>query len=96
MHNQLSLNSKPTVFWKQNYNKENNVNKNIKLVPSLTRRRRLQLLNKLQKSLNVSKDNGFLDAVKFVFVDLHGSLKLVLQNRYKNRPVFSFISELEL
>ena len=77
MHNQLSLNSKPTVFWKKNYNKEKNVNKNIKLVPSLTKRRRLQLLNKLQISLNVSKDNGILDAVKFVFVDLHGSLKLV-------------------
>ena len=72
----------------------NNKDKNIKLAPSLTRRRS-QLLNKLQIALNDSKENGILDAVKFVFADVHDSLKLVLQNPYKNRSVFSFNSELE-
>ena len=68
-------------------NKWKNVNKNLELVRSLTRRH-LQLLNKLQIALNDSKEN-------FVFADVHGSLKLVLQNPYKNRSVFSFNSELE-
>ena len=81
-------------FKEKIYSKRKNVNKKIKLVPSLTRRRS-QLLNKLQITLNNSKENGILDAVKFVFADVHGSLKLVLQNPYKNRPVFSFNSELE-
>ena len=81
---------KPNVPVLMNKNKD----KNIKLAPSLTRRRS-QLLNKLQIALNDSKENGILDAVKFVFADVHGSLKLVLQNPYKNRSVFSFNSELE-
>ena len=51
----------------------------------------MQLLNKLQIALNDSKENSILYAVKFV----HDSLKLVLQNPYKNRSIFSFNSELE-
>ena len=70
------------------------MNKNIKLVPSLTRRRS-QLQNKLQTALNDSKENGILDAVTFVFADVHGSLKLVLQNSYENRSAFSVNSKLE-
>ena len=98
---QPSTNTQPVIvrfkshsFKEKIYSKWKNVNKNIKLVPSLTRRRS-QLLNKLQIALNDSKENGILDAVKFVFADVHGSLKLVLQNPYKNRSVFSFNSELE-
>ena len=91
---QPSTNTQPVIvkfkshsFKEKIYNKRKNVNKNIKLVPSLTRRRS-QLLNKLQTALNNSKENGILDVVKFVFADVHGSLKLVLQNPYKNRSVF--------
>ena len=81
-------------FKEKIYSKRKNVNKNIKLVSSLTRCYS-QLLNKLQIALNDSNENGILDAVKFVLTDVHGSLKLVLQNPYKNRCVFSFNSELE-
>ena len=56
----------------------------------------MQLLNKLQIAVNESKKNGILDAVKFVFVHVHSSLKLVLHNPYKNWFVFFFNSELEL
>ena len=45
--------------------------------------------------INDSKENGILDAVKFVFAGVHGSLNLVLQKPYKNRSVFPFNSELE-
>ena len=92
IHNLWLLNAKAS--FKEKIYKWKNVNKYIKLVQSLTRRR-LQLLNKLQIALNDSKENGILDAVKFVFADVHGSMKLVLQNPYKNRSVFSFNSELE-
>ena len=81
-------------FKEKIYSKRKNVNKNIKLVPSLTRRRS-QLQNKLQTASNDSKENGILDAVTFVFADVHGSLKLVLQNFYENRSAFSVISKLE-
>ena len=81
-------------FKEKIYNKRKNVNKNIKLVPSLTRRRS-QPLNKLQIALNDSKESGILDAVKFVFEDVHSSLKVVLQNPCENRSVFSYNSELE-
>ena len=98
---QPSTNTQPVIvkfkshsFKEKIYNKRKNVNKNIKLVPSLTRRRS-QLLNNLQIALNDSKENGILDAVKFVFADAHDSLKLVLQSPCKNRSVFSFIFKLE-
>ena len=98
---QPSTNTQPVIvrfrshsFKEKIYNKRKNVNKNIKLVPSLTRHH-LRLLNKMQIALNDSKENGILDAVKFVFADLHSSLKLVQQNPYKNRSVFSFNSELD-
>ena len=81
-------------FKEKIHNRRKNVNKNIKLVPSLTRHYS-QLLNNLQIALINSKMNGILNAVKFVFADVHGSLKLVLQNPYKNRSVFSVNSELE-
>ena len=64
-----------------------NKDKNINLAPSLTRRRS-QLLNKLQIALNNSKENGILDAAKFVFADVHGSLKLVLQTPTKTGLFF--------
>ena len=70
---QPSTNTQPVIvkfkshgFFKKIYNKRKNVNKNIKLVPSLTKRRS-QLLNKLQIVVNDSKENGILDAVKSVF-----------------------------
>ena len=88
MHNLWSLNSKAS-FKEKIYNKRKNVNKSIKLVLSLTRRGS-QLLNKLQIALNDIKENGILDAVKFVFADVYGSLQ-----PYKNRSVLSFNSELE-
>ena len=98
---QPSTNTQPVIvrfkshsFQEKIYNKRKNVNKDIKLVSSLTRRR-LELLNKLQIALNDSKENGILDVVKFIFADVHGSMKLVLQNPYKDRSVFSFNSELE-
>ena len=50
-------------FKEKIYSKRKNVNKNIKLVPSLTRRRS-QLLNKLQIALNDSKENGILEGAK--------------------------------
>ena len=59
---QPSTNTQPVIvkfkshsFKEKIYNKRKNVNKNIKLVPSLTRRRS-QLLNKLQIALNDSKE----------------------------------------
>ena len=70
MHNLWSLNSKAS-FKEKIYNKRKNVNKSIKLVLSLTRRGS-QLLNKLQIALNDIKENGILDAVKFVFADVYG------------------------
>ena len=98
---QPSTNTQPVIvrfkshsFQEKIYNKRKNVNKNIKLVSSLTRRRSEQL-NKLQIALNDSKVNGILDVVKFIFADVHGSMKLVLQNPYKDRSVFSFNSELD-
>ena len=87
-------------FKEKNYNKWKNVNKNIKLVLSLTRHRS-QLLNKLQVALNDSKENAILDPVKFVFADVHGSLKLVLQNPYQfvdkvtTRRAFPYEDEFE-
>ena len=93
---QPSINTQPVIvkfkyhsFKEKLYNKQKNVNKNIKLDPSLTKRL-LQRLNKLQIALNGNMENDILDAVKFVFADVLGSLKLVLQNPYKNRFVFSF------
>ena len=35
------------------------------------------------------------DIVKFAFADVHGTLKIVLTNSYKNRHVFAFDSVLE-
>ena len=60
-------------FKEKIYNKWKNVNKNLELVRSLTRRL-LQLLNKSQIALNDSKESGILDAVNFVFANVHGSL----------------------
>ena len=82
-------------FKEKIYKKQKNVSKNIKLVPSLTRRF-LQMLNKVQIVLNESKENGILDAVTFVLADVQGSVKVVLQKIYKNRSVFDFKLELEL
>ena len=91
---QPSINKQPLIikfkshsFKEKIYNKQKHVNKNIKLVPSLTRDHS-QLLNKLQIALNNSRKNGIFDAVKFVFADVHGSLKIVLLNPYKNRCFF--------
>ena len=86
INNHWPLNSKAS-FKEKIYNKQKHVNKNIKLVPSLTRDHS-QLLNKLQIALNNSRKNGIFDAVKFVFADVHGSLKIVLLNPYKNRCFF--------
>ena len=44
-------------FKEKIYNKQKNVNKNLKLISSLIRRRS-QLLNKLQLALNDGKENG--------------------------------------
>ena len=83
---QPSTNTQPVIakfkchsFKEKIYNKRKNINKNIRLVPSLTRCR---LLNKLQIVLNGSKESTILDVVKLVFSDVHDSLKLLLQNPY--------------
>ena len=88
---QPSTNIQPVIvkfkchsFKEKIYNKRKNINQNIRLVPSLTRCRS-QMLNKLQIVLNDSKKNTILDVIKLVFADVHDSLKLVLQNPYKNR-----------
>ena len=64
-----------------------------KLAPLLTKRRS-QLQRKLHTALNENEEDGILDTVKFVYSGVHGSLKLVLQDPYKNWSVF-FYFELE-
>lgn len=89
----LIVKFKSHSFKEKIYNRRKNINKNIKLIPPLVRCHS-QLLNKLQIELN-SRENGILDTVKFAFVDVHFSLKLVLQNIAKTGLFFSFNSELE-
>ena len=48
----------------------------------------MDLLKKLQAALNDNKENGILDTIKFVYVDIQGSLKLVLQNPCGKRSDF--------
>ena len=95
---QPSTNTQPVIvkfkchsFKDKIYNKRKNINKNIRLVPSLTRCRS-QMLNKLQIVLNGSKESTILDVVQLVFSDVHDSLKLLLQNPYKNRCLFFLLT----
>ena len=61
----------------------------VNLEPSLTQRR----IELLSNAKDKTKDN---DLVKFVYVDMHGTLKIVLQNPLKCKFVYSFNTELEL
>ena len=61
----------------------------INFKPSLTRRRSKMLANANQKIENN-------EAIKFVSADMHGSLKIVLQNPLKRKYVHSFNTEAEL
>ena len=61
----------------------------VNFKPSLTRRRIELLSNADQKTANNN-------AVKFVFADMHGTLKMVLHNPFKRKYVHSFNTENEL
>ena len=69
----------------------------IKISPSLTKRRsdilqQVQYIIKEESSDDSPNEKGI---VKFAFVDVHGTLKIVLTKPYKNRLVFAFDSVLE-
>ena len=61
----------------------------VNFKPSLTWRR-IELLSNANDKI---KDN---DSVKFVYADMHGRLKIVLQNPLKRKFVYSFNTEIEL
>ena len=61
----------------------------INFKPSLTRRR-IELLSNAKHN---TKDN---DSVKFVYADMHRTLKVVLQNHLKRKFVYSFNTEIRL
>ena len=87
-----------TIFW-ENQNKRNPFIKcsdsNIRITPSLTHHR-LELLNLAQSYLQEEYYNKKDDICpKFTFADVHGNLKLVLNQPFKNRSVFSFSSVCE-
>ena len=61
----------------------------VNFKPSLTQRR-IELLSNANDKI---KDN---DSVKFVHADMHGTLKIVLQNPPKCKFVYSFNKEIDL
>ena len=69
--------------------KRNKRGRLVNFKPSLTRRR-IELLSNANDKI---KDN---DSVKFDYADLHGTLKIVLQNPLKRKFVYSFNTEIEL
>ena len=72
-----------------------NSDSNIRITPSLTHHR-LELLNLTQSNLQEEYYNKKDDIYpKFSFADVHGNLKLVLNQPFKNRSVFSFSSVCE-
>ena len=84
---------KEQVYFKQKTIK--NSNSNIRITPSLTHHR-LELLNLTQSYLQEEYYNKKDDIYpKFTFADVHGNLKLVLNQPFKNRSVFSFSSVCE-
>ena len=71
--------------------------KEIKISPSITKRRsdilqQVQHITKEESSDDSPNEEGI---VKFAFVDVHGTLKIVLTKSYKNRHVFAFHLVLE-
>ena len=68
---------------------------NIRITPSFTRHR-LELLNITQSYLQEEYCNKMDDIYrKFTFADVHGNLKLVSNQPFKNRSIFSFSSVFE-
>ena len=89
----MSHSFKEQVYFKQKTIK--NSNSNIRITPSLTHHR-LELLNLTQSYLQEEYYNKKDDIYsKFTFADVHGNLKLVLNQPFKNRSVFSFSSVCE-
>ena len=79
---------KEQVYFKRKTIK--NSDSNIRITPSLTRHR-LELLNLTQSYLQEGYHNKKDDIYpKFTFADVHGNLKLVLNQPFKNR--FFFLS----
>ena len=60
----------------------------VNFEPSLTRRR----IELLSNAKHKTKNN---DLVKFAYRDMHGTLKIVLQNPLKRKFVYSFNTEIE-
>ena len=81
---------KEQVYFKRKTKK--NSDSNIRITPSLTHHQ-LELLNLtqsyLQEEYHNKKDNIY---PKFTFADVHGNLKLWLNQTFKNRSVFTFSS----
>ena len=89
----MSHSFKEQVYFKQKTIK--NSDSNIRITPSLTHHR-LELLNLSQSYLQEEYYNKKDDIYpKFTFADVHGNLKLVLNQPFKNRSVFSFSSVCE-
>ena len=89
----MSHSFKEQVYFKQKTIK--NSDSNIRITPSLTHHR-LELLNLTQSYLQEEYYNKKDDIYpKFTFADVHGNLKLVLNQWFKNRSVFSFSSVCE-
>ena len=89
----MSHSFKEHIYFKQKTIK--NSDSNIKITPSLIHHR-LELLNLTQSNLQEEYYNKKDDIYpKFSFADVHGNLKLVLNQPFKNRSVFSFSSVCE-
>ena len=72
-----------------------NSDSNIRITPSLTHHR-LELLNLTQSYVQEEYSNKKDDIYpKYIFADVHGNLKSVLNQPFKNRSVFSFSSVCE-
>ena len=84
-------------FKEKIYHQSKKLAKGIKIFPSLTKWRsdilqQVQHIIKEESSNNSPNEEGI---VKFAFVDVHGTLKIVLTKSYKNKHVFAFDSVLE-
>ena len=86
----MSHSFKEHIYFKQKTIK--NSDSNIRITPSLTHHW-LELLHITQSYLQEKYYNKKDDIYpKFTFADVHGNLKLVLNQWFKNRSVFSFLS----
>ena len=74
---------------KKNRKKRDKRRRSVDFKPSFTRRR-IELLSNVNNKI---RDN---DSVKIAYTDMHGTLKIVLQNPLKREFVYSFNTEKEL